>query len=453
MTPKKYYDTNSIPVEQGYVFVLLMEESKDIYDEYIKNAANSIGLKCESFLDLTAPGNALLDILERIKKAEILIFDITGFSPNVMLELGIALTIKDEDKIIVIRKTSETEIQQNLPFNIYYHRESFNYNQNNLDELRERLMDVMRDINRKGSIRDKPIKNHEVRKLMDDATSAIEQKNWTLAGLLFENMNEMEPENWYIFNQWGIMYRSKNEFESASSKFQEALEHTKYEEERAYIYIERGLLFQVNRKTNEAEDWFRKAEKADKKNKYLYIVWAKLYEDLKEYRKAQNKINYVLDELDPNDQECKLRYGYYHEKNERSDFKMSFEEYKNSRPQPGSRKDSGVGRTNPGKGPIKPPIPSKPSDSKWRLPWGITLEELKGNYIGKIVEGVVDGTHPNMGVFVTLSRDFTGLIFRGNIEPGFESRYIKNQNIKVRIKNASMNRRTGKADIPLALDQ
>lgn len=329
MTPKKYYDTNSIPIEQGYVFVSLTEESKDIYEGYVKSAANTLGLKCESCLDLTGPGDVLHDILEKIKKAEILIFDITGFSPNVMLELGLALAIKDEDKIIIIRKSSETEFHRELPFNIYHQRVSYTYNHDNLNQLRERLIDVMRDINRKGSVRDNPIKSHDVRELMDNAIIAIEQKNWTHAGVLFEKMNKMEPENWYIFNQWGIMHRSKNDYESALSKFQEALDYTKYEEERAYIYIERGLLFQVNRKTNEAEDWFKKAEKADNKNKYLYIVWAKLYEEINDFRKAQNKINYILGELDPNDQECQLRYNYYHKKISQPDFSMSFDEYKN----------------------------------------------------------------------------------------------------------------------------
>ena len=431
MTPKKYYDTNSIPVDQGYVFVLLMEDSKDIYEGYIKDAADTLGLRCESCLDLVGPGNALHDILERIKKAEILIFDITGFSPDVILELGIALTIKDEDKIIVIRKSSDTEIHRELPFNIYQHRVSFSYNQSTLDELRESLIDVMRDINRRGSVRDKPVKSHEVKKLMDSAINAIDQKEWTTAEVLFDNMSKMEPENWYIFNQWGIMYRSKNDYESALSKFQQALEYTKYAEERTYVYIERGLLFQMNRKTNEAEDCFRKAEKADNKNKYLYIVWAKLYEELKDYRKAQDKINYILGELDSNDLDCQLRYEYYHEKDSRPDFSISFDEYKTNEYKLRDRNDGNVGVT---KGNTKPFLPRRPKG----IPWDITLEELKENYIGKVVEGVVNVAEPYIGVFVTLSRDFTGLIYWKYLKSGFEDRYKKNQIIKVKIKGISV---------------
>jgi hypothetical protein len=95
MLIKEFLDSNPKNLlEPGYVFALLPEKAERIYHNYVKKAADSLSLVCESFLDFKHPGDALRDILARIQKAEILI-DISGFTPNVMWELGLALAIKD----------------------------------------------------------------------------------------------------------------------------------------------------------------------------------------------------------------------------------------------------------------------------------------------------------------------------------------------------------------------
>jgi hypothetical protein len=120
---KEFLESNPNPVQQGYVFALLPEEARDVYYGYVKKAADSLGLKCESFLDPKEPKDALRDIIEGIQKAEILLYDISNLTANVMWELGVGLAIKDAEKVIVIRQRSETP----LPFNIYSHRVSFEY--------------------------------------------------------------------------------------------------------------------------------------------------------------------------------------------------------------------------------------------------------------------------------------------------------------------------------------
>jgi hypothetical protein len=116
MLIKEFLETNSNSIEPGYVFALLPEKTQRIYNDYVKKAADSLGLVCESFLDFKNPGDALRDILERIQKAEILIYDITDLTPNVMWELGLGLAIKDAERVIVIREESDSS----LPFNIYH---------------------------------------------------------------------------------------------------------------------------------------------------------------------------------------------------------------------------------------------------------------------------------------------------------------------------------------------
>ena len=111
---KEFFDTNPNPIEPGYVFALFPEKAKSIYHKYVKKAADSLELRCESVLDLKHPGDSLRDVLKRIQKAEILVCDITDFTPNVMWELGVALAIKDAERVIVIREESDSS----LPFNI-----------------------------------------------------------------------------------------------------------------------------------------------------------------------------------------------------------------------------------------------------------------------------------------------------------------------------------------------
>jgi len=437
MTPKKYFDTNANPLDQGYVFVLLSDKTQKIYESYIKKAADTLGFRCESYLDLKSPGNILEDILGRIQKAEILIFDITGYNPNVMWELGVALTIKDEDKVIVVREDSKAM----LPFNIYSHRVSYKYNPNNedsLNKLRETLIDVMRDIHRV-NIRDNPIKTHEVRKLLESAIKSLEAKEWIPAEVLFENMNSKEPENWYIFNQWGIMFLNKNEFESAITKFNQAIEYAKFEDEKAFVYIELAKLYQINRKHDEAEDWFRKAEKADNKNRELYLAWAEFHDELGDYFNAQTKINSVLGKLKEEDsdyKEFKLKHDYYNQKINNRSYRKSFNEYKR-----------GISKTKPPQYTTRKQRYLKKENV---MPYDISWDDLKKNFMGDIVEGTIEGV-VEFGIFVKLSRNFSGLIHWKKLGSEFEKRFSMNQPVKVKLKSTSIDSKNGRKRIDLLL--
>ena len=210
---KEFLERNPNPIQPGYVFALLPEETKDVYHRYIKKATDSLDLRCESFLDLKHPGDALPDILARIQKAEILIYDITGLTPNVMWELGIGLAIKDAERIIVIREEDDSS----PPFDIYSHRVSFQYDpksEESLDKLYKTLREVLHRINKANS-RKAFIQLPAVKSLIDNALQAVERKEWVAAEALFQTLDAREPNNGFIQNQWGIMYRSKGELGTA----------------------------------------------------------------------------------------------------------------------------------------------------------------------------------------------------------------------------------------------
>src|SRR5689334_21162351 len=193
MLIKEFLDSKLNPIEPDYVFTLLPETSKKIYNDYVKKAAESLGLRCESFLDFKHPSDALRDILTRIQRAEILVFDISGFTANVMWELGLALAIKDAERVIVIWQESD----QPHPFNIYSHRVSFEYDPNSeesLSELYKKLREVMQRIH-KATSRKAPIQSPEVKSLLENALRAVERKEWIAAEALFQTMDAREPDN------------------------------------------------------------------------------------------------------------------------------------------------------------------------------------------------------------------------------------------------------------------
>jgi len=430
---KEFLEQNPNPIQPGYVFALLPEKTKDVYHRYIKKAADSLDLICESSLDFKHPSDSLRDILASIQKAEILIYDITGLTPNVMWELGLALAIKDANRVIVIREESYSS----LPFNIYSHRVSFQYDPNSeesLTELQNMLREVMKQITRTSS-RKPHLHSPEVRSLLEGALKAVERKEWIVAETLFQIMDDREPNNWFIRNQWGIMQRSKGELEAASEKLNEALTLTDSDDDKAFIYTELAVLHQKSREYGEAEEAFRTAEKADSENRHLYISWAEYHDELGDYFNAQAKISGALGRLkykddNPEYKELMLRHEYYGKKIQ--GYGKTFDQFKREAEHPARR------------------APAHREDHSDRLPYNISWDALIDNHVGSIVEGEISNI-TERGIFVRLSREFTGLIFWKNLMEDFGERFAKNQKVKVRLSKAFIDARDQKGRIDLRL--
>jgi len=321
----------------GMCLLSFPEEAKDIYLDYLRPTAESLGLRCESLVDFKAPGDVLPHILSQIQKAEILVFDITECTPDVMLQLGLALAIKDPERVIVIREKSD----EPLPLDIYSHCLTLEYDRNSEESFSNLTATLREVLNRTSrSFRKPRIESPETVALFKGALNAIEKGQWVPAQALFEIMDSKEPENWFIYNQWGIMLRAKgNEFEAASDRFNKALTFTEFDEEKAFIYTELAVLNQKNRKYDEAVDWFKKAERADSKNSRLCLAWAEYYDELRDYFSAQAKIGGALarivkDESDPNYRELMLRYDYYAKKITTPTYRKKFEQFKSEQMRP-----------------------------------------------------------------------------------------------------------------------
>lgn len=436
---KEFFERNPGPIEPGYVFTLLTEKTKDAYVRCVKKAADDLDeLRIESFLDLKHPGNALEDILARIQKAEILVYDITDLTPNVMWELGVGLTIKDVGRVIVIREKSDTR----LPFNIYSHRvhEYDPKSEESLIELHKTLKDVMKKIMKAVMNKKGPPIPPEVKALLETALTAMGNREWIAAEALFQTMDTREPENWFIHNQWGIMLRNKGEIEAAIPKFQQAVKYTESNEDKAFIYTELAVLNQVIRKHSDAEEWFRKAEKADSENNRLYIAWAEYYDELGDHFSAQAKIGGALAQMgkgresDPAYQELMLRHNYYGKKIKMPNYRKTFDQFRREESQPPGRTPSGW-------------------DENGRLPYNIDWDALVEHHLGAVVEGEISNV-TELGIFVRLSRQFTGLIFWKNLMQGYGEKFSRQQKVKVKIAKAFINSRdqSGRIDLRLVED-
>jgi hypothetical protein len=442
MDVKRFLGTKAHAVQPGFVFVMLPEKCRDIYYGHVKQVTEALGLQCDSFLDRKSPEDALEAVVEGIQKAEILICDITDFMPNVMWELGVGSALKDAEKVIVIREDTKTP----LPFNISSNRVTYQYDpasQESLGELSKTLKEVLQKVIR--PIKPPRIKSPEVISLFKGTLDAVEKGQWVTAEALFQIMDSKEPKNWYIYNQWGMMLRAKgDEVEAATDRFNKALTFTEFDDDKAFVYTELAILNQKSRKYSEAEDWFKRAERADNKNSRLYIAWAEYYDELGDYFNAQAKIGGALGLLrlkadDPEYKEFMVRHEYYGRKilGYRKTLEIFLgEKVRDERKQPLLES--------------KPVKQNGSGSSGSSLPYDINWQDLMNNYLNAVVEGEISNINA-YGVFVRLSREFTGLVYHRNLSSDYGDRYSRNQRVKVRITKAFVDDKDQKPKIDLRI--
>jgi len=95
---------------------VLMPFALDDVFETIKAAVTGgeVCFHCTRADEFLRGGRVMSDILEGIARAEIVLADLTGTNPNVMYELGIAHTVKNPEKVIIITQ----DAPENLPFDV-----------------------------------------------------------------------------------------------------------------------------------------------------------------------------------------------------------------------------------------------------------------------------------------------------------------------------------------------
>jgi nucleoside 2-deoxyribosyltransferase len=96
----------------------------------IVDAAAAVNFRCEGTGDLNTPGDIMNQVWQGIRAADVVVADITGGNPNVMIEVGMAAALGKE---VIVISQSET-----LPFDIKHWRR-ITYQRSNLLELGAKL--------------------------------------------------------------------------------------------------------------------------------------------------------------------------------------------------------------------------------------------------------------------------------------------------------------------------
>ena len=415
MIPKKYFEDNRIPIDPNYIFVLLPYELQHIYEEGIQKPVKSINdsmrvkLVCENSLDIKGSGNIMADVWYRILKAQVIIADITGLNPNVMYELGVALTQKDN---VVIICDMAIRHKADIPFDINHLRIDF-YDPKRLDDLSTKLIQTITEILKTAGFKTEFLKNPEIKKLLKTANDLSRDKQWSAALALFEQMNRMEPKNWIVAKQWGVTYKMKDDYEAANQKFHEALEYATVNDQKSEIYTELALLHKLN-SSDQALSFFRQAENLNSNNAFLYRQWAQFYEESNKYDEAMVKMQ-IAARLDNNDERNKIRLEYYTQKFLDPTLNISFIDFE--------AKKKGI-KESPG--------PTKTTERNNNDDWDYFISKYKE---GDVIDCTIDNINPELGIFVIILNDVSGLIHKNNLPRNFVRKYSTGEKIKVEVNH------------------
>jgi hypothetical protein len=139
-------------------FVLLRSKPKELWDglyDLIKTVCDQlkVGLQVHEFkviraTDIASSGVIHTEIWEGIKKADIVIADVTGHNPNVMFELGVTAAAKDKHRVILIKENIPEPEEEQFPFDIMPARHitysrTYNGFQKLVSDLRGALFDSL----------------------------------------------------------------------------------------------------------------------------------------------------------------------------------------------------------------------------------------------------------------------------------------------------------------------
>lgn len=104
---------HGIEIERGTGFVLMphTDEFRNIFEYSIKPAMEANNILVKKAEDIYKPGSILAQVWERIRRAEIILADLTEKNPNVILELGLCYGIQ-RCPILLVRDAED------VPFNL-----------------------------------------------------------------------------------------------------------------------------------------------------------------------------------------------------------------------------------------------------------------------------------------------------------------------------------------------
>jgi hypothetical protein len=121
--------------------IMPFEKSFDDIEEIIKQVAEACGLEYVRGDRRNQPGSIMPQILNDIRRAAVVVADITGNNPNVFYELGIAHHIKGPDRVVIIKQKKD----EKEAYDVHEFRQIlYTHNNEGRVELRSKLPDFVR---------------------------------------------------------------------------------------------------------------------------------------------------------------------------------------------------------------------------------------------------------------------------------------------------------------------
>ena len=136
--PKQFKDIKH-KLDENTCFIIMPfhEQKKNVY-ETIKQAIHACGLNYDRSDELKKSSPFISKIISSIASAYYLIVDISGLNANVLYELGIAHTLRDADRVLILKDT-ETECPSDLK-----HINYFSYNESNNLQLYDHVINFLK---------------------------------------------------------------------------------------------------------------------------------------------------------------------------------------------------------------------------------------------------------------------------------------------------------------------
>ena len=194
-------------------------------------------------------------ILAKIRSSDVFVWDATlvysdprpSPNSNVLVELGYALAIMGEGRLIGVMNTSKHTSGESLPFDLRHRRWPISYSLNSPNKLREYLNNIRSLFMRKSQTNRQSQRDTLTLKLVDAIRDALnEPKNGALksdidyqvASVLWQLIDSKWVKNWYEWRNVNSQYEQK--------KYKDRIWEYIYETERPENYFQNENLKQLH---------------------------------------------------------------------------------------------------------------------------------------------------------------------------------------------------------------
>jgi tetratricopeptide (TPR) repeat protein len=308
MNPKEFYQ-NHQPESKSIKFVLGLfpEESATFFETEIKPLiAGKENVKFNSYLGARNRLDIIPSILNDIQNASVIITDVSGFKPNVMYELGIAL-LKNDNHILIANEQSKDNLPMylaNLRIN-YYSENGLTDFKNNISQCIDELMpELPHQCSFRPSVGD----------LVAEINTHVSKKAYLVASILCRELKEKDPENICVDELWAEILIKNKQLDEAREKYDLILKDNRLGRSiTADIHMKKARLFisYEHKRIDDALLSCNQAESFYDRNPTLYDTWAYAHHLKRHHELACEKIEKAR-RLDPTNEILMHKSVFYH---------------------------------------------------------------------------------------------------------------------------------------------